>query len=170
MFIYRINAHTDTMATVFICYAQSYWTIKAITSAMNGTFFDFDDSIDEFIVEQVDELLYTDDTGYQYKIFFIVFNRMNNLLQEKITSLRRDRGDFVYEPLLGERTEKYFKFEKRGNYWNIIPTLVRIQIGKEMAQIEHIKKVDLLMYDEVEYIEEEYFNTYRLKEPSCLKN
>lgn len=158
------------MATVFICYAQSYWTTRAITSAMNGTFFDFDDSIDEFIVEQVDELLYTDDTGYQYKIFFIVFNRMNNLLQEKITSLRRERGDFVYEPLLGERKEKFFKFEKNGTYWNIIPALVRINIGKEMAQIDHIKKVDLLMYDEVEYIEEEYFNTHHLKEPSCLKN
>ena len=150
------------MATVFICYAQSYWTTRAITSAMNGTFFDFDDSIDEFIVKQVDELLYTDDTGYQYKIFFIVFNRMNNLLQEKITSLRREREAFVYEPILGERTEKYFKFEQKGKYWDVIPTLVRIHLGKEMAQIDHIKKVDLLMYDEVEYIEEECFNTYRV--------
>ena len=158
MFIYRINAHTDTMATVFICYAQSYWTTRAIKGAMNGVFYDTSGPIDEDIVERVDEVIMKDATGYPYKIFFIVFSRMNEPLQEKITTLKSERKEYV----LGERTEKYFKFEQKGKYWDVIPTLVRIHIGKEIAQIDHIKKVDLLMYDEVEYIEEECFNTYRV--------
>jgi hypothetical protein len=145
------------MASVYICYARISWTRENIIYLFNNVF-------DDDIVERVDEREMIDTTGYKFKMFFVVFSHSNDLFQEMVLSNREAMKGIVYDPAIGERTEKYFKFTSVQEYWDISPAKIRIRLEDEIPRIERIKQVDRLRFFEAEYIEED--NPITLRVPS----
>ena len=139
------------MESVYICYARSTWSRQYIIRMFN-TAFDDDD-----IVERVDERLMTDATGYEFKIFFVVFSHFNDSLEELVLNNKKGREGIVCDPENGERLEKYFKFTLVQKYkcWNISPANIRIRIEEEMSCIKRIKEADRVMFCEAEYAEDD---------------
>jgi hypothetical protein len=139
------------MASVYICYARFSWTRDNIVRMFNTAF-------DADIVERVDEIVMSDITGFDFKIFFVVFSHSNELFQEMDTENKKAMEGNVHDPETGERFEKYFKFTPVQKYWDIRPAKIRIRIEEETARVARIKEVNRVMFFEAEYIEEESYN------------
>jgi hypothetical protein len=133
------------MAPVFICYARSIWNAVMITHMFNAAF-------KEDLVEAIDERSFADESGFKYKVFIIVFSHTNDLFQEMVLANRKAREGLVFNPLISERIEKFFKYTRVQSYWDITPANIRIRLEEEMERVELIKGVDKLIFAEVEYV------------------
>jgi hypothetical protein len=133
------------MALVYICYARATWSIGMITSTFNAAF-------DDNIVEGVDERIFVDKTGFMYKLFIVVFSHTNELFQEMVLK-NKEREDVVLNPLIGDRIEKFLKYKRIQDYWDISQASIRIRLEEETGRIERIKEVDKVMFAEADYID-----------------
>jgi hypothetical protein len=111
----------------------------------------FNKAFDDDIVEVVDERIFVDESGFMYKMFIIVFSHTNELFQEMSLSNKRAIEGKVFNPLMGVRTENFFKYTRIQSYWDITPAKVFIRVEEEMERIGRIKEVDKVMFSEAEY-------------------
>jgi hypothetical protein len=128
-------------ASLFIGYARTTCSKEQVKEVFKSV-------LQEDIVSNVDERIKTDKDGFDYKMFFVHFSRMNDELE--LIMARTIKEGFVpiiynteYDKKLGERVDRYWKvlpFAPKP----VKPTGIRIMTEEEAARLARPKRIESL--------------------------
>jgi hypothetical protein len=128
-------------ASLFIGYARTTCSKEQVKEVFKSV-------LQEDIVSSVDERIKTDKDGFDYKMFFVHFSRINDELE--LIMARTVKEGFVpiiynteYDKKLGERVDRYWKvlpFSPKP----VKPTGIRIMTEEEAARLARPKRIESL--------------------------
>ena len=128
-------------ASLFIGYARTTCSKEQVKEVFKSV-------LQEDIVSSVDERIKTDKDGFDYKMFFVHFSRINDELE--LIMARTIKEGFVpiiynteYDKKLGERVDRYWKvlpFAPKP----VKPTGIRIMTEEEAARLARPKRIESL--------------------------
>lgn len=128
-------------ASLFIGYARTTCSKEQVKEVFKSV-------LQEDIVSNVDERIKTDKDGFDYKMFFVHFSRINDELE--LIMARTIKEGFVpiiynteYDKKLGERVDRYWKvlpFAPKP----VKPTGIRIMTEEEAARLARPKRIESL--------------------------